>query len=323
MQEVPMSEGRRTEMRRYRTVVCDSARWEGFSFRDDDIVISTPPKCGTTWMQMLCALLIFQDPSLPRPLTEISPWLDMLTNDIDDIARSLDDQEHRRFIKTHTPLDGLPRDADITYISVGRDPRDVALSMDHHIDNIDFDALLRARETAVGLGDLGEVLTHAAETPRSDDLRERFWAWVDNPESPTDQISSLRSTLHHLDTFWQERNNPNIVLFHYEDLQADLGGEMRRLADALGIEVPAARWSELAEAATFDRMKNNAGDLAPDVTNRIWRDTGEFFHRGVSGQWREMLDDQDLRRYRDQVDELADADLAQWAHAGWRDTHPW
>jgi aryl sulfotransferase len=41
---------------RYRTVMYDSARWEGFSFRPDDIVITTPPKCGTTWTQMVGAL---------------------------------------------------------------------------------------------------------------------------------------------------------------------------------------------------------------------------------------------------------------------------
>src|SRR5262249_38699700 len=38
------------------------ARWEGFEFRPGDIVISTPKKCGTTWTQMLCALLIFDGP---------------------------------------------------------------------------------------------------------------------------------------------------------------------------------------------------------------------------------------------------------------------
>lgn len=62
-----------TELRRYRSVVADSARWEGFQFRDGDIVISTPPKCGTTWTQMLVALLVFGSPDLPRPLAELSP----------------------------------------------------------------------------------------------------------------------------------------------------------------------------------------------------------------------------------------------------------
>ena len=44
---------------RYRTFLSDSALWTGFRFRAGDIVISPPPKCGTTWMQMLSALLVF------------------------------------------------------------------------------------------------------------------------------------------------------------------------------------------------------------------------------------------------------------------------
>ena len=114
------------ELVRYYTVVEDSARWNGFRFRDDDIVISTPPKCGTTWTQMMCALLIFQTPTFDRSLDLISPWLDMLTRPLDRVVADLDAETHRRFIKTHTPLDGLPFDEHVTYICVGRDPRDVA-----------------------------------------------------------------------------------------------------------------------------------------------------------------------------------------------------
>ena len=88
---------------RYRRI-SDSARWDGFEFRPGDIVISTPPKCGTTWTQMICALLIFQTPTFAAPLDLISPWLDMLTRDRDEVVADLDAQTHRRFIKTHTPL---------------------------------------------------------------------------------------------------------------------------------------------------------------------------------------------------------------------------
>ena len=67
----------------YRSMISDSARWEGFEFRPDDIIISTPAKCGTTWMQMICALLVFQTPTFDRSLDLISPWLEMLTRDRD------------------------------------------------------------------------------------------------------------------------------------------------------------------------------------------------------------------------------------------------
>src|SRR3954449_10478650 len=117
-----------SDLRRYRNFVADSARWAGFVFRDDDIVIATPAKCGTTSMQMLCALLIFRTPKLSGPLAEISPWLDMQTRPLDEVLAALDEMTHRRFIKTHTPLDGLPWDPRVTYLHVIRDPRDAAMS---------------------------------------------------------------------------------------------------------------------------------------------------------------------------------------------------
>ena len=51
-----------TGLKRYRNLVFDNSRWTGFRFRDGDIVISTPPKCGTTWMQTLCAMFVFGTP---------------------------------------------------------------------------------------------------------------------------------------------------------------------------------------------------------------------------------------------------------------------
>jgi hypothetical protein len=40
--------------------VFDSSRWDSFERRPGDIIICTPPKCGTTWTQMICALLVLQ-----------------------------------------------------------------------------------------------------------------------------------------------------------------------------------------------------------------------------------------------------------------------
>jgi len=128
---------------RYRTDDEDSARWLGFAHRDGDIVISTRSKAGTTWVQMICALLVFQTPELPRPLSELSPWLDWVITPRDQVDARLEAQAHRRFIKTHTPLDGLPLDRRATYIVVGRHPLDMAVSLYHQGDNLDREAIAR------------------------------------------------------------------------------------------------------------------------------------------------------------------------------------
>lgn len=299
--------------RRYRNLVFDSARWDGFEFRDDDIVISPPPKCGTTWTQTICALLVLGPPPFPASLDLISPWLDMLTRERSAVLADLEAQTHRRFIKAHTPMDGIPWDDRVTYICVARDPRDVAMSWDNHMDNMDVSALIGAREAAVGLDDVLDVLA-AGPPPRLESARDRFWYWVD--ERPVVGVSCLAGTVEHVQSFWAVRDRPNVVLLRYEDLQADLAGQMRALADRLGIEVPEEQWPALVEAATFESMRGRASELAPNATAKLWHDDRQFFHRGTSGQWRELLDDADLGRYRERAVALADPDLIDWLHPG-------
>jgi len=126
---------------RYRSPDEDSARWAEFEFRDGDIVVSTRSKTGTTWVQMICALLVFQTAQLPDKLSMLSPWLDWLVSPRDDVFERLAAQQHRRFIKTHTPLDGVPFDPRVTYIVTGRHPLDSAVSLYFQGQNIDRDRL--------------------------------------------------------------------------------------------------------------------------------------------------------------------------------------
>ncbi len=303
--------------RRYRNVIFDSLRWEGFEFRDDDIVISTPSKCGTTWMQMMCALLVFQDPVLPAPLTRLSPWIDVQTETVDSVFAELNAQKHRRFIKTHTPFDGIPHDPRVTYITVGRDPRDAALSWDNHFNNLNLDAVIGLRAEVAGLDDLAELLPDGVPVPPADPV-DRFWQWM---ESDLDD-GGLASLINHLRTFWERRDDDNIALFHHADMKADLDGQMRRLASVLKIDVDEAGWDELVTAATFDRMRDRADELAPQVTHGFWQETSRFFHKGSSGQWQSFFNDDDLARYEARVHELAAADLAEWAHTGWKGARP-
>jgi len=305
-------------MRRYRSPLADSSRWDSFEFRAGDIVISTPSKCGTTWMQMICALLIFGDASLPRPLTELSPWLDIQTDTISNVFAALAAQRHRRFIKSHTPLDGIPFDERVTYICVGRDPRDAAISSDNHLNNMNREVLIKARETAAGSHDLPSLIPDEVP-PRAEDPVARFWRWVEDDAPPREGLELL---LHHLGTFWDRQQAANVVLVHYADLQADLEGEMRRLARLLGIVIADDVWPGLVAEARFDRMRDRADELAPQVTmDGLWHDTSRFFNRGISGQWRGFLGPEDLDRYQARVRQLATPDLAAWAHGGWRGYH--
>jgi hypothetical protein len=298
----------RSQLPRYQSVVADSARWDGFVFRGDDILISAPIKCGTTWIQMICGLLIFRQQRFPATLDLVSPWLDMLTRPLPEVVRDLDAQQHRRFIKSHTPLDGLPFDDRVTYICIGRDPRDVALSFGNHMANMNVETFHLARYMAVGLHDFTGLTENLV---RGISEHEQFWQWVDAPMSP-----GLRTMIHHLSTFWEVRERPNVILVHYNDLKADLEGQMRELARRLRLNVSERLWPELVRAATFEEMRRRADEIVPNSTEALWYDNARFFHKGTSGQWRSLLDDKDLRRYRARILELAHPELAAWMHQG-------
>jgi len=295
---------------RYRSSDEDSARWQDFRFRPGDIVISTRSKSGTTWMQMICALLIFQTPELPAPLAELSPWLDWLITPRDQVFAKLENQAHRRFIKTHTPLDGIPLSPLATYIVVGRHPLDMAVSLYHQGDNINRGRL--AELTGA------EPAQPGPGRPARRPLREWLLRWMDSDDSPADQLDSLPGVMWHISDAWVRRadpglTGPTVLLVHYDELCADLEFQMRQLAGLLGISVASELWPSLADAATFEHMRAQAAKQAPDPAG-VLKNPAAFFRRGRSGAAAEILTDDEIARYYKRAAELAPQEVLDWLH---------
>ena len=118
--------------REYRTWIFDSRRWQHYRPRVDDIIIASYPKSGMTWMQRIVSLLVFQT-SRPMPIMQISAWIDRrFPQPIEAAMAQLEVQEHRRFLKSHLPLDGLPFHGEVKYIHIARDGRDACMSFHNH-----------------------------------------------------------------------------------------------------------------------------------------------------------------------------------------------
>lgn len=288
---------------RYTSDEEDSGRWDRFRFRPGDIVISTRSKSGTTWMQMICALLVFQTDQLPQSLGALSPWLDRTTQPIEEVIARLDAQPHRRVIKTHTPLDGIPLDERATYIVVGRHPLDLAVSLHHQGDNINRE---RLRELT------GQPEPAGPPRPRPD-LHSWLLRWIDRDLPPAESLDGLPGVIWHIRDAWSRRDAENVVLVHYDDLLNDLDGQVRRLARRLDIEVTPNRLTELAQAATFESMRARHDELVPDRSG-ILKDSRAFFRRGRSGAGAEALTDEELAHYYERVGTLAPAEVLDWLH---------
>ncbi|MFD8816453.1 sulfotransferase domain-containing protein [Streptomyces sp. NPDC059627] len=268
-------------------------RWVSFPFRPGDIVISAPGKCGTTWVQMICALLVFQKPELPAPLNELSPWLDDPTGIRHEVFERYAGQPHRRFIKTHSSLADVPALPQVTYIAVARNPLDAAVSSYHQQKRL-------AQAAGPADGSVG------------DSPREWLLDWITEEPAAPARPSRLGGILGRIAAAWERRDEPNVVLTHYEDLSADLEGEMRMLAARLGITVAEELWPGLVKAATFERMRASADRIEP--FGGLLDDSASFFRKGVSGSGAELLTEAELADYRARVARVLEPDVQAWLH---------
>jgi len=287
----------------------DTTRWDGFEPRPDDIVISTAYKAGTTLTQTIVMNLLFPDGDLPGPVTMISPWLDMRVAPLEEIMGALEGMPFRRCIKTHLALDGLPYHEEIKYLVVGRDPRDVFMSLLHHWGSHtpQFYEMINAP------GRPGPEFPHFEDAPN-----KLFRQWMTRGwfEWESDGYPYW-SMLHHMKTWWEFRHLPNIELVHYNDLREDLDGEMRRIAKYLEIDVPAEKWDAVVEACQFETVKANPEKIIVDLHKEVFKDGGTaFINKGTNGRWKGVLTDEELDLYRQTMEKTLPADCARWLEQG-------
>lgn len=288
----------------------DSTRWEHVIPRPDDIIVSTPYKCGTTWTQRILAALIHgPDTPLSRSL---SPWIDArFWGPIDDIAAGLEAQVHRRFVKSHLPLDGLPWRDDTSYVILGRDPRDIFMSLLNHY----------GAYKDIALAVLNDDGNPGAPIPAYDgDVRTLWRRWIGEGWFEWEQDGwPFWSAFHHLETWWSVRDRPNVLLLHYGDMKADPTREIARLAAFLRIDLSPDQLAAVVEVSSFDRMRadlleREAKEGGPDGSF-FEGGIATFIFKGTNGRWRDVLTEDDLVLYEQRAARL-DPEFRTWLEDG-------
>jgi aryl sulfotransferase len=297
--------------RSYVSYIFDSRTWDRYRPRPGDVVISTSYKSGTTWMQNILRQLVF--PHDPRPpVSAVSPWLDRQHEDIGAVIAGLEAQAHRRFVKSHLPLDALPWFSEVRYVVVVRDARDVFMSFWNH-----YSQYTDAQVAALNGPDL-----QGAPMPRCPDDIHALWPlWIGRGWFPWESDGWPHSgNLYHTASWWRFRHLPNIRFVHYADLLSDLPGEIGRIAAFLGIPLDPARRAAIAAAVSFDAIRRDPAAAAPMPAERagqIWRNgLDTFFFMGTNGRWRDVLTPAELDLYEAATARCLPPDCAAYLEHG-------
>ena len=289
--------------RELRTQLYDSTPWNSFRFRDDDVIICTWAKSGTTWTQQIVSQLIFNGAE-GLEVAEMSPWLDLRVPPAEVKLAVLESQVHRRFIKTHLPVDALTYSPKAKYIYIGRDGRDVIWSMHNHWLNGNSSIYAAVNDTP---GRIGPPFERPPEH-----AREYFMTWLQQNGYPF----NLANLWENVRTWWEIRDLPNLLFLHFENMKADLPGQIRLIADFLDIEIDPAKWPAILEHCSFNYMKAHGTKSVP-LGGAFWDGGAEtFIHRGTNGRWRDQLSLEDCRLYEETARRELGDQCATWLAFG-------
>lgn len=277
----------------------DSTVWNGFAFRDDDIIINRYAKAGTTWMQQIVAQLLF--PGAATDLAAISPWLDLRVPPKATKLAALEAQTHRRFIKSHLPVHALRHSPRAEYIYIARDGRDLVWSLHNHHTNGNAAWYAMPNDTP------GRVGPPIKPPPAS--VRDYFLTWLEDNGHP------LWPFWEHIRSWWDIRHLPDPLTVHYADLKANLPREMRRIAVFLDIEVDERVWPML-RCCSFEHMKQNSSSIIPIVETFLHKSAQTFINKGTNGRWWNVLTAQDIRHYEQEARTQLGEACAAWLAEG-------
>jgi aryl sulfotransferase len=279
----------------------DSATWNDFPFRDDDIIISTYAKSGTTWLQQIVAQLIFNGET-HHNVAEMSPWVDFHLPPPEVKLPEIEAQTHRRFLKTHLPVDALNFSSKAKYLYIARDGRDVVWSYYHHHKNMTDEF------TAAMNGAAGPSVEQIEKV--SLEVDAYFRRWLERDGYPLWQFWQ------HISSWWEIRKLPNVKILHFGAMKNDMPGQIREIAEFLEIEIDENQWDAILEHCSFDYMRNNSEKSVP-LGGAPWKGGAKtFINKGTNGRWHDVLTEEDNQKYEATSLQNLGPECARWLATG-------
>lgn len=263
----------------------------------EDVILSTYPKCGTTWAQFIIWGIV-NDGQVPPDVNLMMfkefPFLEMAG------VKALEGKTSPRLIKMHVPYRLIPKSTKAKYICVMRNPFDCCTSYYNHLNEIDA-KLVRATLNFEGY----------------------FEDFIRGVVPFGDYFDLVQS-------WYERRDDPNVLFLTYEDMKADSRDEVLKIAEFLGteyrdkLEKDPEMLSNVLKHSSFEYMKEkkpfriikdvqNLVDLGPEFALKSYSDpqfymdeniffSPRFYREGTVGGAKQELTPEQYQKIDSQID---------------------
>lgn len=293
-----------------RDYLSNSLPWADFmtqgGFVDQDIVVADPFKAGTTWTQRILQQILSNGEEHETSLSDTSPWLDSSWGNHPEMLAVLKEQREagkRRVMKSHVAADALPIAPEARYVFVARNGKDLGISFHNYLYNFSASTMAEINKIyAEWSGDSTPLVI-------PENMQTFFDLWLDNDGYKCCDLFDIMSS------WWELKDQPNILLLHYKNLKDDLAGQITRIAKFLSIDPASLRMKEITEHCSFEYMKGRADKMAPFGGEHM-SSAKAFFHKGPKRDFRTELTTEQIERFDRKAAEKLGAECAAWLENG-------